>query len=185
MSINFSKKEILERIKRFYKLKSNADLARFLEVAPTTISSWISRDSVDYERIFSKCEGVDLLWLLTGETTMEKEESEGRENGTYGKENASTNAKDGVFVYNDVKKKGSLQVLKAENEKLYSDNVALKDKIIALQDKIVVEIGEYVRIRDKYSEELKKKDSEILSLKERIKEMEGELDTLRSRFSGK
>ena len=57
---------ILNRIKSHYQLASNAELARFLEVAPTTISSWYSRNSIDYDLIFAKCVGVNLNWLITG-----------------------------------------------------------------------------------------------------------------------
>jgi hypothetical protein len=50
-----------------YNLKNYSEFARFLGVAPTTVSSWISRDSLDYDFIYSKCVGVSGDWLLTHE----------------------------------------------------------------------------------------------------------------------
>lgn len=67
-----SKRDILNRIKELYDLQNNADLARFLEVAPTTIASWYSRNSINYDLIFAKCEQADLNWLIRG--SSEKQE---------------------------------------------------------------------------------------------------------------
>lgn len=170
MSINFSKKGILERIKKHYKLKNNAELARYLEVAPTTISSWIARNSVDYDRIFSKCEDMDLIWLLTGETTKnQKEENE-----------KNTKAEDGAYIYTDLRKKETTQILKTENEKLCIDNTRLKDKIITLQENIMAEIRENIRIKEQYTNEIEGKNNEIISLKEKIIFLEDEIKRLRT-----
>lgn len=65
-----SKREILNRIKKHYDIHSNADLARFLDVAPTTIASWYSRDSINYDLIFAKCEQTDLNWLIRGSSKI-------------------------------------------------------------------------------------------------------------------
>ena len=64
-----AKADILGRL----KLASNADLARFLGIAPATLSNWKSRGSLDYDLVFSKCEQLNLDWLLTGRGNMEKE----------------------------------------------------------------------------------------------------------------
>lgn len=61
---------ILDRIKEAYSLKSNAKLAAFLGIPPTTLSSWYSRNSFDLDLIYEKCVDIDLNWLLTGEGTM-------------------------------------------------------------------------------------------------------------------
>lgn len=60
------KKAILDRIKTASKSKTDADLARFLGVSPAVLSNWKSRGSIDYDLILSKCEHLDLNWLLTG-----------------------------------------------------------------------------------------------------------------------
>lgn len=61
-----SKQIILDRIKVHYNFQSNAELARFLGIAPTTLSSWYSRNSIDYDLIFAKCEDINLEWLIRG-----------------------------------------------------------------------------------------------------------------------
>lgn len=64
MSTNNDKSLILNKIKSHYALAGNADLARFLEVKPQTVSSWYSRNTVDYDLIFSKCVDIDKNYLL-------------------------------------------------------------------------------------------------------------------------
>ena len=61
-----SKGEILTRIKEGCNLKNDTELAHFLGIAKTTLSNWRSRDSIDYDLVFSKCEQMDMNWLLTG-----------------------------------------------------------------------------------------------------------------------
>lgn len=60
------KRSILDRIKDHYSLKGNADLARFLEVSPNTITNWYKRQTFDIDVVLSKCTDLDLNWLLTG-----------------------------------------------------------------------------------------------------------------------
>lgn len=73
MGKNFSSELILERIKTAYKLKNNSELARFLGVKPNTISNWYSRNSIDFDILFSKCEGISLDWLINGEINTKSE----------------------------------------------------------------------------------------------------------------
>lgn len=70
------KTAVLDRIKEFYSLKGNAELARFLGVAPNTITNWYKRVTFDIDAIFTKCEDVNYNWLLTGKGPMLKEEKE-------------------------------------------------------------------------------------------------------------
>ncbi len=58
---------ILQRLKEISNSASDADLARFLGIAPATLSNWRARGSIDYDLIFSKCEDLNLHWILTGE----------------------------------------------------------------------------------------------------------------------
>ena len=68
-----AKADILGRLKLASNSTSDADLARFLGIAPATLSNWKSRGSLDYDLVFSKCEQLNLDWLLTGRGNMEKE----------------------------------------------------------------------------------------------------------------
>ena len=67
-----SKKERLEAIIGYYSNGKPSVFAKFLGVAPSTISSWLARDTFDYELIFAKCEIINPSWLLTGEGSMLK-----------------------------------------------------------------------------------------------------------------
>lgn len=71
---------VLDRIKEYYKLKGNAELARFLGVAPNTITNWYGRKTFDIDVIYTKCVDIDMNWLLTGEGNMLSSESEKEEN---------------------------------------------------------------------------------------------------------
>lgn len=70
---------VLDRIKEHYKLKGNAELARFLGVAPNTITNWYGRKTFDIDVIYTKCVDIDMNWLLTGEGNMLSSESEKEE----------------------------------------------------------------------------------------------------------
>lgn len=61
-----NKSAVLDRIKEHYSLKGNADLARFLGVAPNTITNWYGRSTFDIDVVYTKCEGVSFDWLFTG-----------------------------------------------------------------------------------------------------------------------
>lgn len=70
---------VLDRIKEYYKLKGNAELARFLGVAPNTITNWYGRKTFDIDVIYTKCVDIDMNWLLTGEGNMLSSDSEKEE----------------------------------------------------------------------------------------------------------
>lgn len=66
---------ILERLKEIYGLGSDADLARFLEMTPSGVSTWKRRGTLDLSYIVEKClstptpnlKTVNLHWLIAGE----------------------------------------------------------------------------------------------------------------------
>jgi hypothetical protein len=66
----FDKSLILNRVKEAYDLSGNSDLARFLGVAPNTITNWYSRNSIDYDIVISKCVNISPDWLITGNGPM-------------------------------------------------------------------------------------------------------------------
>ena len=67
---------ILNRIKSHYNLRSSADLARFLEIKPSTLGSWYQRNSVDFDIVFAKCEDMDKNYLITGQNAKVSEASD-------------------------------------------------------------------------------------------------------------
>lgn len=58
---------ILNRLKSAKKFSTDTELANFLNIRRSTLSNWYSRNSIDYDLLFSKCENdMDMNWLLTG-----------------------------------------------------------------------------------------------------------------------
>ena len=64
MSSFLDKSMVLDRIKEYYGLNKKVELASFLGIAPTTLSSWYSRNMIDFDIIYAKCVDVDLNWLF-------------------------------------------------------------------------------------------------------------------------
>lgn len=92
MSIKINKSLMLNEIKTHFKLKSDADFARFLGIKPQTLSSWYSRNTFDIDILYAKCVGISGDWLITGIEPMLKKDHETKaeyviaESGTsYGK----------------------------------------------------------------------------------------------------
>lgn len=77
-----TKKERLEAIISHYSDGKPTVFAKYIGVAPSTISSWLSRDTFDYELLFAKCEEISPSWLLTGEGDMLKSQSAKHEGTT-------------------------------------------------------------------------------------------------------
>lgn len=61
---------IIERLFTFFKVDTNIALADKLGVSATTLSNWKSRNSIDYELLFTKCEGINFNWLFLGSGDM-------------------------------------------------------------------------------------------------------------------
>ncbi len=76
MSTKKIKSLILNDIKSYFKFKSDAEFARFLEIKPQTLSTWHSRNTFDTELIYAKCEVIDANWLLTHDGPMIKKNDE-------------------------------------------------------------------------------------------------------------
>lgn len=72
MGTNVDKSLILNKIKFHYGFKSDADFARFLEIKPNTLSNWYVRNTMDHERVYTKCEDIDGNFILTGKEPMLK-----------------------------------------------------------------------------------------------------------------
>ena len=66
------KKERLEALIAHYSDGKPTRFAKHIGVAPSTISTWIARDTFDYDLLFAKCEMISPEWLLTGKGPMLK-----------------------------------------------------------------------------------------------------------------
>lgn len=63
---------IINELKNYLNIKTDSEFAKFLGLKQNTISSWKSRNSLDYDLIISKCDQINANWLLTGEGEMLK-----------------------------------------------------------------------------------------------------------------
>lgn len=63
---------ILNRLKETKKFKTDTELANFLGISKSTLSNWYTRNSIDYDLLFSKCEQINIDWLITGRGLMFK-----------------------------------------------------------------------------------------------------------------
>lgn len=65
---------ILERIKEAYHLKTDAEVAEFLDLKPSTLSMQKNRGRLNLQRIIRKCSDLNKNWLLDGHGKMKKED---------------------------------------------------------------------------------------------------------------
>ncbi len=70
MSTKNDKSLIINDIKKYYKIDSDAEFARFLGIKPQTLASWRSRNSIDYDLLSSVCVDINMNWVITGEGYM-------------------------------------------------------------------------------------------------------------------
>lgn len=130
MGDKINKGLILDRIKAAYGLSGNSELARFLGVAPNTITNWYNRNSIDFDLVFPKCENVDFNWLLTGKGLMLKSEQK-NETISAGDENAKLIRE--LIDKNGVLSRQLGEQIK-ENEYLHSINMELQAQINKLKE---------------------------------------------------
>jgi phage repressor protein C with HTH and peptisase S24 domain len=71
-----TKKERLEALISHYSDGKPTRFAKYIGVAPSTISTWLARDSFDYDLLFAKCEMISPEWLLTGKGSMLKSDEQ-------------------------------------------------------------------------------------------------------------
>jgi hypothetical protein len=61
---------IIERLRKFFGVKNDTQLAYRLGVSQSAIALWRKRDTINYHLIITKCKGIDLNWLMTGHGSM-------------------------------------------------------------------------------------------------------------------
>mgnify|MGYP004626419595 CR=1 FL=1 len=74
MKTFYTKQDVLNRLKEAYNIRKDTELAALLGVSKSTLSNWSSRNTIDYDKVFSLCEHINIDWLLTGRGTMLKSE---------------------------------------------------------------------------------------------------------------
>ncbi|WP_373172700.1 LexA family transcriptional regulator [Prevotella merdae] len=67
------KKGMLSALIQHFSAGNKAQFAKLVGVTPQTISTWLSRNTFDADKIFAFCEGINGDWLLSGKGDMIKE----------------------------------------------------------------------------------------------------------------
>ena len=60
-----NKSEMLETLVDYYSNGNKSRFATMLGIKPQTLNSWLMRNSMDLELVYSHCEGVSAKWLLS------------------------------------------------------------------------------------------------------------------------
>ena len=64
------KKEMLSALIQHFSAGNKAQFAKLLGITPQTVSTWLTRNTFDADRIFAYCKGVNGNWLLSGRGEM-------------------------------------------------------------------------------------------------------------------
>ncbi len=64
--MTIDKNLLIDRIKTAYNIRTDYELAKHLSIAATTVSSWRSRNSIDFDIIYAKCEQINWNYLILG-----------------------------------------------------------------------------------------------------------------------
>lgn len=67
-----SKSDILETLINYYSDGNKAKFAAMIGITPQLLSNWIKRDTLDYEQVYSGCPNLSGDWLLSGEGSIER-----------------------------------------------------------------------------------------------------------------
>ena len=65
--------EVIERLKKYLNITTDAQLARVIGISAVTLSAWRYRNTIDIIKIHQICPDVNWNWLLNGEGEMRYE----------------------------------------------------------------------------------------------------------------
>jgi len=159
--MKFDKEVILSEIKSHYKIKTDADFARFLGIKPQTLSSWYSRNVFDIELLYAKCVDIDANWLLTGKGEMLRNNSQ----NITGDNNVQTG--------NSIVQQG-INVSGDSNSSIVGSNVSgsrntIQHNTLSEKDLLLAEKDERIREKDSIIQDITKRNEK---LQERLFELQ-------------
>jgi hypothetical protein len=115
-----TKSEQLLALIEHYSGGNKAKFALKMGLKPSSIASWITRNTFDVDIIYAKCEHISAHWLLTGEGDMLRGE---------GDEEIKRGGDDSL----DGRLSSIIDVLREENKRLQDDNRELNREIGRLE----------------------------------------------------
>lgn len=116
---------IIKRLKEAYNLRSNVKLAKFLGVSAQVLSNWQNRNTVNYDTIFSKCEDLNLDWLISGEGEVFKHNL---------KKSTLTMASEDGVPYEKTEFGKGRRCKSKDSDQLHIENTELKNENISLNN---------------------------------------------------
>lgn len=165
------KKDILIALIAHYTNGNKAQFAAKLGVTPQAISTWISRNTFDADRIFANCESISAEWLLTGSGSMLRTEYKaGRDNNVVNGENkgvagnyGTINSGIDTMVSTPQGNYWDITVHNSGNndkEKLFNDSMKDWRKMYLLKEKQLEQLKEELnRKLAEFTSDLKDKDA--------------------------
>lgn len=87
----------------YYSAGDNGKFAEKIGIAPQTLSTWKARSKIDYEVVYSSCEGLDANWLLTGKGDMLLNKTSPESEDTRDVNNAGNNREDVMSLLLEIK----------------------------------------------------------------------------------
>lgn len=72
-NLMFCAAEIVDRAKQVKGFRRDKELAEFLGISRSTLSNWVTRNSIDFPLVLGRLNEVDYNWLLTGKGTPQKQ----------------------------------------------------------------------------------------------------------------
>lgn len=105
--------KILQRIKKAYHLETDAEVADFLDLKPSTLSMQKNRGRLNLERIIEKCSDLNKNWLLDGVGNMRQKREDG---GTSIPIYSSLNVEERNLCLDMSNKLGSVQIYMSKDQ---------------------------------------------------------------------
>ncbi|MEX0681277.1 MAG: helix-turn-helix domain-containing protein [Balneolales bacterium] len=127
---------VLDRLKKALHIKTDSELAEFLGVMPTVVANWRSRNRINTTRVISKCESLDIHWLLFG-ITAEQAGWKSRKPYRMKPELVEKEVAESSMVKDDTESHDEPEENIKRLKALQMESIQLKSKVEALENVII------------------------------------------------
>ena len=125
--MKIDKRLLFNRIKLAIGVRTDAELAKFLGITPQTLANYIIRNSVDWDNLLSKCELINIDFLLTGHGEMLRSNTI---NQSLIGDNNKNNLLAGGGIYNHQQEIDELKKQLVEKDKTINNLIRQQEKLI-------------------------------------------------------